>query len=85
MAKGDVNFRLSDMHINRMGAQVEVRGNATKLIEDEDGSLQSLGSWVGVVAYPVAGFGARTMSSINADVITEIKSKNAAIASKVIG
>ena len=84
MAAGSVSFKLSDFHGNRIGSQVEVHGNVTKLIEDEDGSLHSLGSWTATVMYPTAGFGARTMASINADLIAEIKAKNVAIASKTI-
>ena len=84
MAKGDVSFKLSDFRGNRMGGQVEVSGNVTKLLEDEDGVKHSLGSWQATVLYATAGFGARTMASINADLIAEIKAKNAAIASKTI-
>ena len=84
MAKGDVTYKLSDAHINRMGAQVEVRGNATKLIEDEDGSIQSLGSWSATLMYPTAGFGAKTIAQLNTDLIAEVKAKNAAVQDKTI-
>ena len=84
MAKGDVSYKLSNMSVNRMGAEVSVSGNATKLIEDEDGSVQSLGSWTGSLTYPTAGFGAKTFSQVNADLIAEIKAKNAAVAAKTI-
>lgn len=84
MAAGSISYKLSDFSGNRMGAQVEVRGNVTKLLEDEDGVIHSLGSWQASVMYATAGFGARTMASINADLIAEIKAKNAAISAKTI-
>jgi hypothetical protein len=84
MAKGDLSYKVSDISINRMGAQIEVRANATKLLEDEDGTVQFLGSWTGTLKYPSAGFGAKTMTQLSNELIAEIKAKNAAIAAKTI-
>ena len=84
MAKGDVTYRLTDLHVNETGAQIEAAANATKYLEDEDGTLQSIGSWTGRLLYARAGFGARTFASIRTDLIAEIKAKNAAVAAKTI-
>lgn len=84
MAAGAVTYRLTDAHINRTGANVTVNGNATKYVEDDDGVLQSFGNWGGTVTYTVAVFAAKTGAQLNADLIAEIKAKNAAVASKTI-
>lgn len=85
MAKGDVSYLLTDFSANRTGAStVEFRGNVTKYVEDEDGTKQSIGSWTGSVSYPKAGIGTKTLAEVNADLIAEVKAKNAAVASKTI-
>ena len=85
MAKGDVTYLLTDFCANRTGATtVEFRGNVTKYVEDEDGAQQSIGSWTGRLSYPKAGFGARTFASVRADLIAEIKAKNAALSGKAV-
>ena len=85
MAKGDVTYLLTDFSANRtLASTVEFRGNATKYVEDEDGTKQSIGSWQGTVSYPKAGIGSKTLAEINSDLIAEIKAKNAAVASKTI-
>jgi hypothetical protein len=84
MAKGDVTYRISDIHINRLGAQAEAKANATKFVEDEDGTLQSIGSWTARLTYTPAALSAKTVAQLNTELITEIKAKNAAIAAKTI-
>ena len=85
MAAGDVTYQLTDFSANRTGATTVVfRGNATKYVEDEDGSKQSIGSWTGSVSYPKAGIGTKTLAEVNADLIADIKAKNAAVAAKTI-
>jgi hypothetical protein len=84
MATGAVTYKLTDMRVNETGPQIEVHANATKYVEDEDGALQSIGSWTGKLSYAKAGFGARTFLSVRNDIIAEIKAKNAAVENKTI-
>ena len=84
MAKGDVTYKVTDLHINRTGAGIDVSANSTKYVEDEDGTKQSIGSWTGSVSYPAAGFGSKTMSELQAGLVAEIKGKNPAVAAKTI-
>lgn len=84
MAKGDVTYMLTDFTASRIGATVDFRGNVTKYLEDEDGTKQSIGSWVGSVSYAKAGAGSKTLAEVNSDIIAAVKAKNAAVSAKVI-
>lgn len=84
MAKGDVTYKVTDFTVNRTGAQATVRANATKFVEDEDGALQSIGSWTGTLSYVPATLAAKTISTVLTELTAEIKARNAAISGKTI-
>ena len=84
MAAGAVSFKLTDIHINEVGTQVEVSVNVTKWLEDDDGAQNSIGSWTGRLSYAKAGFGSRTLASVRSDMIAEVKAKNSALSGKAV-
>lgn len=84
MAKGDVTYMLTNFSVNRIGATVDFTGNVSKYVEDEDGTKQSIGSWVGSVSYPKAGISSVTLGAVNSDLIAAVKAKNASVSGKTI-
>lgn len=84
MPTGAVFYKITHLHADETGAQVEVSANVTKWVEDEDGAMQSIGSWAGRLSYAKAGFGARTFASVRAELLAEIKAKHQALSGKTL-
>ena len=86
MATGATAYKITGWTTELMGPRVVIKGNVTKLTEDDEGEVASRGSWTGSVTYTGAQFANRTGAEQRADLIAAVKSdvRNVAIAAKKI-
>lgn len=84
MALGTLTYRLTDLTMSLLGSTIAVTANVSKWIENDLGQNITDSSFAVTHTYPVAGFTAKTISQIQADLIADAKAQNAALSGKTI-
>ena len=86
MAAGSTAYKITGWTTELTGRGVTLKGNVTKYTEDDEGVVDSKGSWTGSVTYTGAQFANRTGAEQRADLIAAVKAevRNVAIAAKTI-